>query len=363
MKKNMKLFLTTLIVSSALVLGSCASSADTDTSEVTEDTTSDSAIDSSEVSQEDANSVLDQVLPVIEDESMLPQFSEMQDGEAIAILETNFGDITMRFFPQYAPKAVENFLTLSQEGYYDDVTFHRVINDFMIQGGDPTGTGTGGESMYGAPFEDEISPYLKHFPGAVAMANAGSDTNGSQFYIVENDSLDDETKEFLDYFEQNPKESSSGDQESSSVAITNDRYISPTVAEKYIELGGTPTLDYYYTVFGQVIDGMDVVHAIADTETYDGSDGTQADKPKEDVVINHVDVTTYDAKTGAPSGDTLNIPEYLNLDLTENPTSDEALEDTSEVTEGDVDATTEVTEADGDTEEITVDTIEDNASN
>ena len=112
----------------------------------------------------------------------MPQFSDMVDGETIAVIKTNKGDIKVRFFPEEAPKAVENFISLAESGYYDGVIFHRVINDFMIQGGDPDGDGTGGESAFGGKFEDEFSSKLYHFRGALSMANSGADTNGSQFF-------------------------------------------------------------------------------------------------------------------------------------------------------------------------------------
>lgn len=104
------------------------------------------------------------------------------EGEQVAIMHTSLGDISLRFFPEAAPKAVENFITHVQDGYYDGLTFHRVIEDFMIQGGDPNGDGTGGESIYdGEAFEDEFSNKLFNIRGSVAMANSGADTNGSQF--------------------------------------------------------------------------------------------------------------------------------------------------------------------------------------
>lgn len=102
-----------------------------------------------------------------------------------ASIETSEGTIRVRLFPKEAPKAVENFLTHAREGYYDGLTFHRVINDFMLQGGDPNGDGTGGESIWGGPFEDEFSPVLRNFRGALSMANSGANTNGSQFFIVQ----------------------------------------------------------------------------------------------------------------------------------------------------------------------------------
>ncbi|MBP3628444.1 MAG: peptidylprolyl isomerase, partial [Anaerotignum sp.] len=108
-----------------------------------------------------------------------------EEGEEIAVITTSKGVVKMRFFPEEAPKAVENFKTLAKDGYYDGLTFHRVINDFMVQTGDPKGDGTGGESCWGVDFETEVSERLHFYRGAVAMANAGPDTNGSQFFIVQ----------------------------------------------------------------------------------------------------------------------------------------------------------------------------------
>ena len=116
---------------------------------------------------------------------MLKQFTAVKEGETVATMKTNMGDIKIKFFKEDAPKAVENFLTHAKNGYYDGLIFHRVIKDFMIQGGDPNGTGTGGESIWGHPFEDEFTPELHNFRGALCMANAGPSTNGSQFFIVQ----------------------------------------------------------------------------------------------------------------------------------------------------------------------------------
>ena len=110
------------------------------------------------------------------------QLDRPQKGETIAVMHTSLGDISIRLFPDKAPKTVENFVTHAKNGYYDGLKFHRVINDFMIQGGDPTGTGMGGP---GYRFEDECRPDLKHDgPGVLSMANAGPGTNGSQFFIT-----------------------------------------------------------------------------------------------------------------------------------------------------------------------------------
>ena len=113
---------------------------------------------------------------------MSKQLRQPAAGDTVATIKTNMGDIKVVLFPDAAPKAVENFTTHAENGYYDGVIFHRVIPDFMIQGGDPTGTGMGGP---GYRFEDECRPDLRHDgPGVLSMANAGPGTNGSQFFIT-----------------------------------------------------------------------------------------------------------------------------------------------------------------------------------
>ena len=111
------------------------------------------------------------------------QLDPPKAGEQVAVLDTSMGTIKIRLFPEEAPKTVENFTGLIEKGYYDGLTFHRVIDDFMIQGGDPNGDGTGGESIWGEPFEDEFSETLVNLRGSLAMANSGANTNGSQFFI------------------------------------------------------------------------------------------------------------------------------------------------------------------------------------
>ena len=153
----------------------------------------------------------------------------------VAVIKTNMGTIELELFPGVAPKAVENFTKLANKGYYDGIIFHRVIDNFMIQGGDPTGTGRGGESIWGKPFEDEFSPELKFDePGLLAMANAGPGTNGSQFFIT---------------------------------------------------LVPTPWLNNHHTIFGKVIKGMDIVQAIGKVQTT-----KPFDKPVKDVVMEKVTV-------------------------------------------------------------------------
>ena len=113
----------------------------------------------------------------------------------VATIHTNLGDLTVKLFDDVAPKTVKNFVELAEKGYYNGVIFHRIIRDFMIQGGDPTGTGMGGESIYGESFEDEFSEELYNIRGALSMANAGPNTNGSQFFIVQNQHLPYSKKE------------------------------------------------------------------------------------------------------------------------------------------------------------------------
>ncbi|MFO3689626.1 peptidylprolyl isomerase [Staphylococcus felis] len=191
-----------------------------------------------------------------------PQLTkEIQENEIKAVMHTNKGDMTLKLFPEIAPKTVENFVALSKKGYYNGVTFHRVINDFMIQGGDPTATGMGGESIYGQPFEDEFSMNAFNLYGALSMANAGPGTNGSQFFIVQ---MKDIPSQMADQLEDGgwPKE----------------------IAEAYREKGGTPWLDQKHTVFGQLIEGEDTLEDIANVKV-----GAQ-DKPVYDVVIESIDI-------------------------------------------------------------------------
>jgi len=150
-----------------------------------------------------------------------------------AVIKTSMGDMSIEFFTEDAPMTVNNFINLSRDGYYDNVIFHRVISGFMIQGGDPSGTGHGEMGKYpGYKFEDELNNQRSYDKGILAMANAGPDTNGSQFFIMH-----------VNY-----------------------------------------PLPYQYTIFGFVTDGLEVIDKIASVETGDG------DKPVNDVVIETVEV-------------------------------------------------------------------------
>ena len=202
----------------------------------------------------------------------LKQFESPEPGSEIATMKTSMGDIKVMFFPSDAPLAVENFITHAKEGYYDGLTFHRVIDDFMIQGGDPNGNGTGGESIWGEPFEDEFSLSLWPFRGALAMANAGEDTNGSQFFIVQCPTVTEDMAASMEAAGYGQK-----------------------VIDKFLEVGGTPHLSLRHTVFGQVLEGMDVVDAIAAVET------DENDKPVEDVIIESITFETVPDDTSSNS--------------------------------------------------------------
>ena len=159
----------------------------------------------------------------------------MKETTTVAVIKTNMGTIEIELFEKQTPRTVGNFVGLANKGYYNGIIFHRVITNFMIQGGDPTGTGTGGQSFYGKKFEDEIVPSLKHdVPGILSMANSGPNTNGSQFFIT---------------------------------------------------LVPTSWLDGKHTVFGKVIAGMDVVQAIGKVQT-----SKPDDKPLKNVVMEKVTI-------------------------------------------------------------------------
>ena len=199
---------------------------------------------------------------MVEKELHLPQVDIETAEGPIATIKTNHGDLRIKLFPEQAPKTVANFIALSKDGYYDGVIFHRIIKDFMIQGGDPTGTGMGGESIYGESFEDEFSEELYNIRGALSMANAGPNTNGSQFFIVQNQHLPYSKKE-----------------------IARGGWPEP-IAEIYAEQGGTPHLDGRHTVFGQLAD--EESYAVLDTIA--GVETGAMDRPVEDVVIETIEI-------------------------------------------------------------------------
>ncbi|OJU08431.1 MAG: hypothetical protein BGN88_11880 [Clostridiales bacterium 43-6] len=189
------------------------------------------------------------------------QFDKPAVGEEIVVFTTSLGTIRLRLFPTEAPIAVTNFKTLVKSGYYDGIIFHRVIKDFMIQGGDPLGNGTGGESVWGSGFGVEKNANLLHFRGALSMAHSSlPNSNGSQFFIVQSKST-----------------SGSG--------------ISAEADKLYQQYGGTSFLDGEYTVFGQAfLDDLKIVDAIAEVKT--GAN----DKPLTAVVIKKAEVVKYTGK-------------------------------------------------------------------
>ena len=182
-----------------------------------------------------------------------PQLNISEASGPIATLSTTLGDIKVQLFPTQAPKTVENFVGLIKQGYYDGIIFHRVINEFMIQGGDPTGTGMGGESIWGKSFADEFSDEVFNLRGALSMANAGPNTNGSQFFIVQAHKVPERMLQSL-------------------TGMVPDE-----IVQAYSKNGGTPWLDKHHTVFGQVIEGMDVIDDMANQKV------DFADKPKTDI--------------------------------------------------------------------------------
>ena len=190
-----------------------------------------------------------------------PQTDLANSTGTVATIHTNLGDLTVKLFDDVAPKTVKNFVELAEKGYYNGIIFHRIIRDFMIQGGDPTGTGMGGESIYGEKFEDEFSENVFNIRGALSMANAGPNTNGSQFFIVQNENL--------------PYDKS---------ALVKGGW-PEEIAEIYTA-GGTPHLDGRHTVFGQLAnaESFETLDRIAKEPT-----GFQ-DKPENDVTIISIDL-------------------------------------------------------------------------
>jgi cyclophilin family peptidyl-prolyl cis-trans isomerase len=190
---------------------------------------------------QDTNKIESKEQP-IKTEQIKPEKFKLEGNEmAVAVINTNMGKIEIELFADKTPKTVENFVEHANQGYYNGIIFHRVIPNFMIQGGDPTGTGRGGESIWGETFADEIVKSLVfNEPGKLAMANAGPNTNGSQFFI--------------------------------------------TVA-------ATTWLNGKHTIFGKVINGMDIVYAISKVQT-----SKPGDKPLKDVVMETVTIEKREVK-------------------------------------------------------------------
>lgn len=262
----MKRFLAVTVAAVLMMglLGGCQDSKEAETttevSTVAEVTTTEAVEATTEASQEiKLEKKVDIKTPKKVDQTGMPE-----KGETVAIIHVkDYGDISAKFFYEDSPLAVENFLTLAANGYYDGIIFHRVIQNFMIQGGDPTGTGMGGTSMWGKEFKNEYSDRLAQINGSLAMARTQAlDTNGSQFFINNGPEMDE--------------------------ATLGNMGIPEEFTEVYLEHGGNPHLQGQYTVFGQVYDGMDVVEAISSAAT------DTMDKPLEDIVIESIEVTEYD---------------------------------------------------------------------
>lgn len=267
----------------------------------------------------DDETVKNSVSTVYTDESYGFQTELPAAGDTVAIMHTSMGDISIRLFPEAAPKAVENFVTHAKNGYYDGLTFHRIINDFMIQGGDPKGDGTGGESIWGKSFEDEFDQKLMNLRGSLSMANSGTNTNGSQFFI--NQAKPDgktaaQLKSAYDYNTQMNNLRTMYAQyvnyygtsftsyyptvdayiEAQGGLSPDSRLVPEEVWEVYAKNGGNIHLDGAWretgghTVFGQVYEGMDVVDAIAAVEVDDNN------KPKTAVTVKSIEITTYTAQ-------------------------------------------------------------------
>ena len=253
-------------LASTILLTACASNSTTST-EQSSSSSSSSTLATTTDTTASSKYAKDLAYAINNPDASFPQLSsEVAENEAAVKIKTTQGDITIKLFPEQAPLTVENFLTHAKNGYYNGTIFHRVIKDFMIQGGDPLGNGTGGESIWagkgttidaGYGFKDEISAFLYNIRGSLSMANAGAGTNGSQFFI-----------------NQNTTDMSS--------QLSSSKY--PTKIVDAYKNGGNPNLDGKHTVFGQVIEGMDIVDKIASVET------DSSDKPKTDVKIESIEI-------------------------------------------------------------------------
>lgn len=228
-----------------------------------------------------------------EDDKIGSQLNLPEKGEEIAVIKTNYGEMKLRFFKEEAPKACENFIGLAKEGFYNGLIFHRVIKNFMIQTGDPKGDGTGGKTIWGKKFEDEPSDHLFNITYSVAMANAGPNTNGSQFFINQGGKDNfigfENFNRAFEAYKKNPEEFT----KKYGSIIDMDK-MNEKIQKLYTENGGNPFLDLAYsttgkghTVFAQVFEGQDVVDKIANVKTGEN------DKPIKNVKIEKITIEKY----------------------------------------------------------------------
>ncbi|MDR0986444.1 MAG: peptidylprolyl isomerase [Ruminococcus sp.] len=225
--------------------------------------------------------VPDDINVVLTDDAPIKNFIMPEVGENIAVMTVkDYGTIKIKLFPVEAAKGTENFVGLANIDYYDELIFHRVIKDFMNQGGDPRGDGTGGSSMWGDKFDGGIPEGLYHFSGAIAYANSGgTDTNGSQFYIVNTPA---------GYVNGGAYQDAAGNIINVTDIYQTGLTLPKNVATMYEEKGGVPFLDGSYTVFGQVFEGLDVVRAIGDAPT------DANDKPLTQILIEDISIVPYE---------------------------------------------------------------------
>lgn len=213
--------------------------------------------------------------PQVESEEL--QFQTPAEGDPIAIFNTSAGEVRAVLYPDQAPMAVENFTRLAQEGYYNGTSFHRIVSGFVVQGGDASGSGTTGSTIWNNnPYPKEISDQLHHYSGALCAAfSPDENVSGlSQFYFVQSlpEKLDDSLRTQME-----------------------EAGVRTEVIEAYDAAGGLPYLDYTDTVFGQIYEGMDVVDTLAQSEVDENG------KPVEDVLLNSVTISTYGAADPAPA--------------------------------------------------------------
>lgn len=247
MKKPIKLMSFFMAVALALTTAACGSKPEATTSE-------EQVLLSPEEKVENNKNITDDMVDLV-------QAGDAPDNAQTVVMSTSMGDITLVLYPDLAPKTVENFVELSKAGYYNGLKFHRVMANYLAQSGDPTGTGTGGESKDKAGLAQEYSLNLWHFRGALGMAPSSDGTNGSQFYMIDNTAVDEDT-----------------------LSKMEDANFPAKVIDHYKKVGGTPWLDGKQTVFGHVVGGMDVLDAIVSVEVDENG------KPKEDVIITSITV-------------------------------------------------------------------------